>query len=70
MNVLDVVENSVAARLRWSPSRFPLIPQQKRMTPGPSRTTAAGMPPEMAARDRTCSCTTRKTRKIGLGLPF
>lgn len=69
MNVLDVAENSVAAGATLTEITLLIDPAQKRMTLSIADN-GKGMSPEMAARVTDPFCTTRKTRKVGLGLPF
>ena len=69
MNVLDVAENSVAAGAQTTQITLVADTVQRRLT-----LTIAddgkGMPPEMVKTVTDPFCTTRKTRKVGLGLPF
>ena len=69
MNVLDVAENSVAAGATLVAITLSIDTAAKRMTLTITDN-GKGMPPEMAARVTDPFCTTRKTRKVGLGLPF
>ena len=69
MNVLDVAENSVAAGATLVALTLSIDTAAKRMTLTITDN-GKGMPPEMAARVTDPFCTTRKTRKVGLGLPF
>lgn len=69
MNVLDVAENSVAAGATLVAITLSIDTAAKRMTLTITDN-GRGMPPEMAARVTDPFCTTRKTRKVGLGLPF
>ena len=69
MNVLDVAENSVAAGATLVAITLSIDTAAKRMTLAITDN-GKGMPPEMAARVTDPFCTTRKTRKVGLGLPF
>lgn len=69
MNVLDVAENSVAAGATLVAITLSIDTAAKRMTLTITDN-GKGMPPEMAARVTDPFCTTRKTRKVGLGLPL
>lgn len=69
MNVLDVAENSVAAGATLVAITLSIDTAAKRMTLAITDN-GKGMPPEMAARVTDPFCTTRKTRKVGLGLPL
>lgn len=69
MNVLDVAENSVAAGATLTHITLALEPAQHRLTLTIADN-GKGMPPEMVARVTDPFCTTRTTRKVGLGLPF
>lgn len=69
MNVLDVAENSVAAGATLVAITLSIDTAAKRMTLTITDN-GKGMPPEMAARVTDPFCTTRKTRKVGLGIPL
>ena len=69
MNVLDVAENSVAAGATLVAITLSIDTAAKRMTLTITDN-GRGMPPEMAARVTDPFCTTRKTRKVGLGIPL
>ena len=69
MNVLDVAENSVAAGATLVAITLSIDTAAKRMTLTITDN-GKGMPPEMAARVTDPFCTTRKTRKVGMGIPL
>lgn len=69
MNVLDVAENSVAAGAALTSITL-AIDTQKKLQTLTIADNGKGMPPEMVAKVTDPFCTTRTTRKVGLGLPF
>ena len=69
MNVLDVAENSVAAGASLTQITLDINTAIKRLTLTIADN-GKGMPPEMVARVTDPFCTSRTTRKVGLGLPF
>lgn len=69
MNVLDVAENSVAAGASLTRIALEIDSAQKLLTLTIADN-GRGMPPEMVQRVTDPFCTTRTTRKVGLGLPF
>ncbi|MEG1153408.1 MAG: sensor histidine kinase [Ruthenibacterium sp.] len=69
MNVLDVAENSVSAGATLTQITLIINTQQKLQTLTIADN-GKGMPPEMLARVTDPFCTSRTTRKVGLGLPF
>ena len=69
MNVLDVAENSVAAGAALTHITL-AADTKRRLLTLTIADNGRGMSPEMAARVTDPFCTTRKTRKVGLGLPF
>lgn len=69
MNVLDVAENSVAAGATLTHITL-AADTKRRLLTLTIADNGRGMSPEMAARVTDPFCTTRKTRKVGLGLPF
>ncbi len=69
MNVLDVAQNSVDAGASLIGISLCIATAQKRMTLTITDN-GHGMPPEFAARVTDPFCTSRTSRKVGLGLPF
>ena len=69
MNVLDVAENSVAAGATLTGITLTIDTHTKLQTLIIADN-GKGMPPEMVANVTDPFCTTRTTRKVGLGLPF
>lgn len=69
MNVLDVAENSVAAGATLITIALTIDTAQKLQTLSIGDN-GKGMSPEMVQSVTDPFCTTRKTRKVGLGLPF
>ena len=69
MNILDVAENSVAAHARLVRIALAIDPAQGRLTLCIADD-GTGMDAEMAARVTDPFCTSRTSRKVGLGLPF
>ena len=69
MNVLDVAENSVAAGATLTEISLLADTANKTLTLCIADN-GKGMTPEFAARVTDPFCTTRTTRKVGLGLPF
>ena len=69
MNVLDVAENSVAAHATLIDITLSIDTAARRMTLSITDN-GKGMPPEMVQRVTDPFCTTRTTRKVGLGLPL
>ena len=69
MNVLDVAENSVAAGATLITITLALESAASRMTLTIADN-GRGIPPEMLATITDPFVTSRKTRKVGLGLPF
>ncbi|MEF9969188.1 MAG: sensor histidine kinase [Ruthenibacterium sp.] len=69
MNVLDVAENSVSAGATLTQITL-TVNTQKKLQTLIIADNGKGMPPEMLARVTDPFCTSRTTRKVGLGLPF
>lgn len=69
LNVLDVAENSVAAGASIIEITVDIQPPKKSLLLT-IRDNGKGMTPELLARVTDPFCTSRTTRKVGLGLPF
>jgi anti-sigma regulatory factor (Ser/Thr protein kinase) len=69
MNVLDVAENSVAAGASLTQITLSTNSAAKRLTLTIADN-GKGMSPEMVQQVTDPFCTTRTTRRVGLGLPF
>ena len=69
MNVLDIAQNSVAAGASLIRITLCIAAAEKRMTLTIADN-GRGMPPELAGRVTDPFCTSRESRRVGLGLPF
>lgn len=69
MNVLDIAQNSVAANASIIEIMLDINPLQKLITLI-IKDNGKGMSGETLAKVTDPFCTSRKTRKVGLGLPF
>lgn len=69
MNVLDIAENSVKAGAALTEISLAIDHADKRLTLT-VKDDGCGMSEEMAKRAVDPFCTSRSTRKVGLGLPF
>ena len=69
MNVLDIAQNSVDAGASLIQISLCIATAQKRMTLTIADN-GRGMPAEFAARVTDPFCTSRTSRRVGLGLPF
>lgn len=69
MNVLDIAQNSVAANASLIEIMLDINPLQELITLI-IKDNGKGMSEETLARVTDPFCTSRKTRKVGLGLPF
>lgn len=69
MNLLDVAENSVAAGAKLVRIELSVDEEARRLRLSISDD-GKGMDPELAKRVTDPFCTSRTTRKVGLGLPF
>lgn len=69
MNVLDIAQNSVAAGADLIEIGLCIDSAQKRMTLTIADN-GRGIPPELAGRVTDPFCTSRSSRRVGLGLPF
>ncbi|MEG2652923.1 MAG: ATP-binding protein, partial [Ruthenibacterium sp.] len=69
MNVLDVAENSVAAGAALIEITLCFTTQDSRLVVT-IKDNGKGIPPQMLAQITDPFVTSRKTRKVGLGLPL
>lgn len=69
LNILDIAQNSVAAKARVVAVTVDERTAEDRLTVE-IRDDGAGMTPEQVARVTDPFYTTRKTRRVGLGVPF
>ena len=69
MNILDIAQNSVRAEASLIEISLALTTSSKQQTLI-IKDNGCGMDAEMAARVTDPFCTSRTTRKVGLGLPF
>lgn len=69
MNVLDIAQNSVAAGASLIEISLRINSPQKRMILTIADN-GSGIPPELVARVTDPFCTSRSSRRVGLGLPF
>lgn len=67
LNILDIAENSLKAGAELT--EITLCEESERLTLT-IKDNGCGMPPEMVASVTDPFCTTRTTRKVGLGLPL
>ncbi|MBP5231085.1 MAG: sensor histidine kinase [Clostridia bacterium] len=67
LNILDIVQNSLTARSTFVEILLEETEDALRIT---VRDNGCGMSEEMAKRVTDPFCTSRKTRKVGLGIPF
>ena len=67
LNILDIAENSLKAGAELTEI---ILEEQGNMLTLTIRDNGCGMPPEMVASVTDPFCTTRTTRKVGLGLPL
>ena len=69
LNILDIAQNSVAAKAHVVAVTVDERTAEDRLTVE-IRDDGAGMTPEQVARVTDPFYTTRKTRRVGLGVPF